>query len=106
MLELIREKRTEEALDFAQEHLSEKAETLPDVVAEMESTMALLAFDDPMRSPFAELMDLAHRRQLASGEAWNACGASDTVVQRIALVHCRSECGASEIAGQGSPAAH
>ncbi len=69
MIELIRDNRIADALVFAQEYLSEKAESLPHVCDELEKTMSLLAFDEAAKSPFAHLLDLSHRRQLSSGQS-------------------------------------
>ncbi|KAI5692422.1 hypothetical protein M8J77_020934, partial [Diaphorina citri] len=55
LLELIRENKIEEALHFAQEQLSESGQSDPDILNELERTMALLAFGEPMNSPFGVL---------------------------------------------------
>lgn len=43
-------------------------EILPEILDELERTMCLLAYEDPLKSPFADLLDLSHRRQLGAGE--------------------------------------
>uniref|UniRef100_A0A090XEN2 Putative lish motif-containing protein n=1 Tax=Ixodes ricinus TaxID=34613 RepID=A0A090XEN2_IXORI len=47
LIELIRDGRTEEALAYAQDHLSERGEENPQVLSELERTLALLAFEEP-----------------------------------------------------------
>nr|CAB3249015.1 glucose-induced degradation protein 8 homolog [Phallusia mammillata] len=66
LIELIREKRTEEALDFAQMQLSERGEDNPECLADMEQALALLAFDKPEESPFADLLQPAQRHRVWS----------------------------------------
>ncbi|RWS08921.1 C20orf11-like protein [Dinothrombium tinctorium] len=64
LIELIREQKVEEALKFSQEQLSVDEEFLD--LPELERTLALLAFDKPENSPFADLLQVSHRQQLAS----------------------------------------
>ncbi|XP_067932085.1 glucose-induced degradation protein 8 homolog [Watersipora subatra] len=67
LIELIRQKDIEKALDFAQTHLAERAEDGDeDVLSELERTLALLAFDDPFTSPFGDLLQPSHRHKVAS----------------------------------------
>ncbi|KAI4465382.1 ran binding protein 9-related [Holotrichia oblita] len=66
LIELIRNNRVEEALAFAQSHLSEAGEDDPSVLSELERTIALLAFEDPHSSPFGDLLQPAHRQKIAS----------------------------------------
>nr|CAG4650455.1 EOG090X0CTI [Sida crystallina] len=66
LIELIRNKNVEEALRFAQEHLAERGEQNPAILVELERTMALLAFDDPEKSPFGDLLHPSHRQRVAS----------------------------------------
>ncbi|XP_050306654.1 glucose-induced degradation protein 8-B homolog [Anthonomus grandis grandis] len=66
LIELIRLNRVEEALSFAQSHLSEAAEGDYAVLAELERTIALLAFEDPSSSPFGDLLSPSHRQKVAS----------------------------------------
>ena len=51
----------EEALAFAQSQMSEAGENNPEVLSELERTLALLAFEKPQNSPFADLLDQSHR---------------------------------------------
>lgn len=64
LIELIRNNRVEEALSFAQSHLSEAGEEDPTVLSELERTIALLAFDDPLNSPFGDLLQPSHRQKV------------------------------------------
>jgi len=66
LIELIREQRVEEALQFAADHLAERGEEDPHVLQELERTLALLAFEDPVQSPFSDLLSHSHRQQVAS----------------------------------------
>lgn len=45
LIELIRDDKVDEALEFAQEHLARRGEENPTFLADLERTMALLAFD-------------------------------------------------------------
>lgn len=58
--------RIEEALTFAQNKISEAGETNPEVLNELERTLALLAFEKPAQSPFSDLLDQTHRQKIAS----------------------------------------
>lgn len=64
MIELIRNNRVEEALAFAQNHLSEAGEEDPSVLQELERTVALLAFEDPLNCPFGDLLAPSHRQKV------------------------------------------
>ncbi|CAG0880309.1 unnamed protein product [Cyprideis torosa] len=66
LIELIREGKVEEALTYAQTHLSERGEEDPSVLPELERTLALLAFETPEESPFANLLHPSHRQKVAS----------------------------------------
>lgn len=66
LIELIREKNTEEALKFAQEELAERGEENQEVLAELERTLALLAFDEPEKSPFGDLLHRSHRQKVVN----------------------------------------
>ncbi|XP_017771341.1 PREDICTED: glucose-induced degradation protein 8 homolog [Nicrophorus vespilloides] len=66
LIELIRNNRVEEALAFAQSHLSEAGEEDPSVLSELERTVALLAFEDPLTSPFGDLLQPTHKQKIAS----------------------------------------
>jgi len=64
LIELIRAQDIEGALAFAQEQLSVDDDFLQ--LLDLERTLALLAFDRPETSPYADLLQLSHRQQLAS----------------------------------------
>ena len=64
LIELIRQQRVEEALQYAAEHLAERGEEDGGVLQELERTLALLAFEDPAKSPFSDLLLPAHRQQV------------------------------------------
>jgi len=67
LIELIRDGKIEEALTFAQNKISEAGETNnPDILNELERTLALLAFEKPQNSPFSDLLDQTHRQKIAS----------------------------------------
>ena len=54
----------EDALKFASDQLAERGEEDPTVLEELERTMALLAFEDPEKSPFADLLSDSHRQKV------------------------------------------
>uniref|UniRef100_A0A182M0U5 CTLH domain-containing protein n=1 Tax=Anopheles culicifacies TaxID=139723 RepID=A0A182M0U5_9DIPT len=66
LIELIRAGKIEEALTFAQTQISEAGEINPEVLNELERTLALLAFEKPQHSPFADMLDHTHRQKVAS----------------------------------------
>lgn len=66
LIELIRTGRIEEALQFAQDQLSEAGESDEGILCELERTLALLAFDEPNESPFSDILDPTHREKIAS----------------------------------------
>lgn len=66
LIELIRAGKVEEALSFAQTQISEAGETNPEVLNELERTLALLAFEKPQNSPFSDLLDQTQRQKVAS----------------------------------------
>ncbi|XP_077987198.1 glucose-induced degradation protein 8 homolog [Glandiceps talaboti] len=66
LIELIRNKKTEEALEYAQTHLAERGEENCDVLPELERSLALLAFENPEHSPFSELLHPSQRQKVAS----------------------------------------
>ena len=51
---------------YAQEHLAERGQRDPTVLNQLERTLALLAFDPPDASPFADLLHPSHRQKVAS----------------------------------------
>lgn len=64
LIELIRQKSVEDALKFAQMHLAERGESDMEILAELERTLALLAFEDPENSPFGELLHSSQRQKV------------------------------------------
>ncbi|KAJ2783433.1 hypothetical protein H4R18_001698 [Coemansia javaensis] len=66
LIELIRQGKAEEALEFAQEELAPHGEEHPELLRELERTMALLAFDVGGDSPLAGLLDFSHRQKTAN----------------------------------------
>ncbi|KAI8616883.1 CTLH/CRA C-terminal to lish motif domain-containing protein [Chytriomyces sp. MP71] len=65
LIELIREGKILEALDFAQEELATRGEENPEFLEELEQTMSLLAFDPSQPSPVAGLLDFSQRLKIA-----------------------------------------
>ncbi|KAJ1936050.1 hypothetical protein FBU59_005182 [Linderina macrospora] len=67
LIELIRQGKSEEALVFAQEELAPHGAEHPELLRELERTMALLAFDaQDGKSPLAELLDFQQRQKTAN----------------------------------------
>lgn len=66
LIELIRQGNVERALEYAQIHLAERGEENPDILSELERTLALLAFEEPEKSPFGDLLHLCQRQKVAS----------------------------------------
>ncbi|KIL70931.1 hypothetical protein M378DRAFT_67024, partial [Amanita muscaria Koide BX008] len=68
LIELIRQGRVAEAIQFAQDELAPRGEESPQFLAELERTMALLAFDSSTAAPPAilELLSPAQRMKTAS----------------------------------------
>ncbi|KAJ1814198.1 Glucose-induced degradation complex subunit [Coemansia sp. RSA 2599] len=67
LIELIRMGKAEEALEFAQEELAPHGEEHPELLRELEKTMALLAFDvSGNGSPLGDLLDFSHRQKTAN----------------------------------------
>uniref|UniRef100_A0A8C6MCH8 GID complex subunit 8 homolog n=1 Tax=Nothobranchius furzeri TaxID=105023 RepID=A0A8C6MCH8_NOTFU len=66
LIELIRLRETESALEFAQTQLAEQGEESRECLTEMERTLALLAFDNPEDSPFGDLLNMMQRQKVAS----------------------------------------
>lgn len=46
--------------------MSEAGENNPDILHELERTLALLAFEKPEQSPFYDLLEQSHRQKVAS----------------------------------------
>ncbi|XP_056403811.1 glucose-induced degradation protein 8 homolog isoform X2 [Hyla sarda] len=66
LIELIRQRETEAALEFAQTQLAEQGEESRECLTEMERTLALLAFDNPEESPFGDLLNMMQRQKVWS----------------------------------------
>eukprot|EP01119_Soliformovum_irregulare_P020692 TRINITY_DN6749_c0_g1_i2.p1 TRINITY_DN6749_c0_g1~~TRINITY_DN6749_c0_g1_i2.p1 ORF type:complete len:205 (-),score=70.03 TRINITY_DN6749_c0_g1_i2:43-657(-) len=68
LIELIRKGQIDEALDFAQEELSQQGQENPKFLEELERTMALFAFDgiDQSSSPVGDLLATSQRQKIAS----------------------------------------
>lgn len=66
LIELIRLRETEAALEFAQSQLAEQGEESRECLTEMERTLALLAFDNPEESPFGDLLNMMQRQKVFS----------------------------------------
>ena len=64
MIEFIREGKIEEALKFASDQLAERGEESEMVLEELERTLALLAFEDPEKSPYGDLLSFSHRQKV------------------------------------------
>ena len=67
LIEYIRHGKIEEAIKFAQQELAPRGEEAPEFLAELERTMALLAFDSATNAPpaIAELLSPAQRLKTA-----------------------------------------
>lgn len=63
LIELIRQQKINEVLSYVHDQLS--VEELRDL-SEIERTLALLAYENPDRSPYSDLLQHSHRLQLAS----------------------------------------
>ncbi|KAF9975231.1 Glucose-induced degradation complex subunit, partial [Actinomortierella ambigua] len=66
LIELIREGKIDDALEFAQEELAPRGEENPEFLAELERTMSLLAFELNASSPVSDLLTPGQRQKLAS----------------------------------------
>ena len=66
LIELIREKKIEEALAFAQNSMAELSIEDSKYLDELEKTMALLAYENPEVSPYSELLNFSQRHKVAS----------------------------------------
>ncbi|XP_074269923.1 protein GID8 homolog isoform X2 [Silene latifolia] len=65
-IELVRNKKIEEALEFAQEELAPRGEENQSFLEELEKTVSLLAFEDASNSPVGNLLDISQRLKTAS----------------------------------------
>lgn len=66
LIELIRNGKVEEALEFAQEELAPRGEENQTFLEDLEKTVALLAFEDVSKCPVGELLDVSQRLKTAS----------------------------------------
>ena len=66
LLEYIRQGNVDEALTYAQSELSARGEENSKFLEELESALALLAYDDPTKSPFASLLQHSQRLKVVS----------------------------------------
>ncbi|XP_022097849.1 glucose-induced degradation protein 8 homolog [Acanthaster planci] len=66
LIELIRNGQLESALEYAQTHLAERGEENAEILPELERTLALLVFENPETSPFADLLHPSQRQKVAS----------------------------------------
>ena len=51
---------------ISKEHLAERGEQNHTILGELERTLALLAFEEPDKSPFGDLLHPTHRQRVAS----------------------------------------
>lgn len=56
LVELIRAREIEGALNFAQSQLADQGKRSPEALSDLERVMSLLAFDDPYSSPYGDLL--------------------------------------------------
>eukprot|EP01137_Pigoraptor_chileana_P005688 Opistho-2@49086 len=66
LIELIRQNRMQDALEFAQEEMAPRVEEHPQFLEELERTMALLAFENQKACPVGHLLDASQRQKTAS----------------------------------------
>ncbi len=66
LLEYIRQGNIEGALSYAQGELSARGEENPAFLNELEEALALLAYDDPKKSPFSDLLNHSQRLRVVS----------------------------------------
>lgn len=65
-IEMIRNGKVEEALEFAQEELAPRGEENQTFLEELERTVTLLVFEDAANSPLGDLLDVSQRMRTAS----------------------------------------
>ncbi len=66
LIELIRQGKIDEALNFAQEELAPISEKNKEFLEDIEKTMSLLAFESVENSPLKDLLDDSQRQKTAS----------------------------------------
>lgn len=64
-IELVKEKRTGEALRFAEEELARRVEGDEGLLRELESAMALLLFEEPERGPLGHFLSQSYSHETA-----------------------------------------
>ena len=66
LIELIKENKVKEALEFSQGVIAEKAMRNPEFIEQIEEVMSLLAFTKVKESPLKHLVEVSERQKLAS----------------------------------------
>ena len=66
LIELVRERKVEKALEFSQNVMAELSIENSEFLEELEKTMALLAYENPEISPFGDLLNFSQRHKVAS----------------------------------------
>lgn len=76
--------KIEDALTFAQTQMSEAGESNPEVLSELERTLALLAFEQPQKSPFSDLLEQSHRQKVSVDchPGWDETMNTDSFIHR------------------------
>ncbi len=64
-IELVKQKRTDEALRFAEEELARRVEGDEGLLRELESAMALLLFEEPEKSPLCHFLSQGYTHETA-----------------------------------------
>jgi hypothetical protein len=64
-IELVKQNRTDDALQFAEKELARRVEGEEGLLRELESAMALLMFEDPINSPLGHYLGDAYRQETA-----------------------------------------
>eukprot|EP00238_Polyblepharides_amylifera_P001800 CAMPEP_0196573624 /NCGR_PEP_ID=MMETSP1081-20130531/3498_1 /TAXON_ID=36882 /ORGANISM="Pyramimonas amylifera, Strain CCMP720" /LENGTH=230 /DNA_ID=CAMNT_0041891399 /DNA_START=108 /DNA_END=800 /DNA_ORIENTATION=- len=65
-IELVRQGKLDQALQFAQDYLAPRGEENAAFLEELERTVALLAFEDTADCPYSELLGVSQRQKTAS----------------------------------------
>lgn len=90
LIELIRERKIQEALDFAQEELAPKGEENPEFLEELERTMSLFAFSSQalLDNPVGHLLEPSQRLKTACelNSAILASQSSDSDPKLLSLI--------------------
>lgn len=64
LIGLIANDKVEEAIAFAQSFVSQAGEVNSSILQELERTLALLAFDNPSKSPFGNLLTRSYTEKV------------------------------------------